>query len=1424
MDNKVSKKRSSILKATKSDDLLEDDLKRKIKPSSILKEENDFSFFKFIKKIFIPRKVDSKGVLKNDKKEFLEVRLIQEVANKDLSINSPLKNLVRDSNLKDYRHISNNPLSNKKFKTIKEQLELEKQTFSKDIELRDIPLIKDQDTKYPLNAQGSNLDSLAELNNLKYLRTKIHKREETTLQKEKRKKKKRHFPFWLILFFVVLLASIIFSYNVLSKGIFFDSFHFGSVKIEKVFLKLENKFILNIDLISIQDQKNSQKANQQASIEEVLNTISKYLQKSVFIISYFKELRIDKIYFNDKDLASIEYTKNSYKVLMPDFNIDFSINESNNSLYFKVDKFNLKNHDLKLDGDIIYHIKNKNLVFDINLVFNDKPREYLSIKGSNDLKQMQLKISSSKITNINFLEQYIDLIDNEHDRDSIKQWLFDKLQFKDLAINDASTTIEFNDIEKSLLENTYLNASVNKARVVLNSGVDPIDIGQARVLFEKGKVKIIPLDASFNGNSIDGSVVEFSNIPDMNIRINIKASNLKLDAPLLGLLKSYGVELPLRQVDTYIQDSKLEDINDNIYEDILAFNPSSTIRNDMLVSGDTQKNTISTNIEIFINHNYDDPNDLVLTVQGIVHAKDTLINVAGLEFQPSVLDVALDINPKEKLVYINGRSVNYKDIANFDIKASLNLDKQEINASTFIKQAKVNSDNLLHIKFEEIANDSPQALSKVSQYQERIVQNEGIFISNYQDKKLQKALLSLVKQVAIKQTNQEGIEELSDDGVQEEKVLHLEDNILGEHDNVEKENPINKYQEDSKNLVEINSNEDGKKSNIDIFNTNIKINNTPINIESQTHKTPDIENSSPQENPIKTDLELDGASQDNQDNQDRQESIKADKNTQENHLNINQDNHEVKQEDITTITSYDEQTQALDKQNNIAKDKHLLTTIEKNKIWEDLKIREVKTRPFKMLSPEEIYKEAKRQIHEEGALKLDADIVDIKDTQIDFNLSFGNGIKLYIPKLNFIFTQDNEGMSVEVKEIDDVAKISPILRFYGISQGNLELNMDDNKDINFAANLVNLDYPIYDLNNQKLNNISVNGYFKDGVVVIKSDKNIDFKMKNSLSILRVDGYKIDVDEAYNSNIEFIKNLLDSNKKDTLVYSSEEIAQEEKIIAQKQKIRKANNLNASDFNIQAKNMQVVFLGYSIPLDESNIRMRDKKIFIDATYGNGVLNINMIRDNIILNARNFSGNFINTILKSQGGKGIVSGGIFSLNGIYRGKNLNASLDIQNTSFTDLKLVQNILSLIEAVPSLIAFKNPNIGVDGYKVKNGKIIFAMNEYYIGLQNILLVGDSMDINGVGIIDIDSKETSINLNISTIKSISNILNKIPVAGYLILGKEGKISTNLNLSGKYTDPKVNITLVGDIIKAPFNIFRRVFTTIDILVDSIKESNG
>ena len=65
----------------------------------------------------------------------------------------------------------------------------------------------------------------------------------------------------------------------------------------------------------------------------------------------------------------------------------------------------------------------------------------------------------------------------------------------------------------------------------------------------------------------------------------------------------------------------------------------------------------------------------------------------------------------------------------------------------------------------------------------------------------------------------------------------------------------------------------------------------------------------------------------------------------------------------------------------------------------------------------------------------------------------------------------------------------------------------------------------------------------------------------------------------------------------------------------------------------------------------------------------------------------------------------------------------------------------------------------------------------------------------------------MNLNLSTFKSVSNIVKHIPLIGYLVLGDEGCISTKVRIRGKLANPIVKSQIIKDTLKAPVNIIKR-----------------
>ena len=65
----------------------------------------------------------------------------------------------------------------------------------------------------------------------------------------------------------------------------------------------------------------------------------------------------------------------------------------------------------------------------------------------------------------------------------------------------------------------------------------------------------------------------------------------------------------------------------------------------------------------------------------------------------------------------------------------------------------------------------------------------------------------------------------------------------------------------------------------------------------------------------------------------------------------------------------------------------------------------------------------------------------------------------------------------------------------------------------------------------------------------------------------------------------------------------------------------------------------------------------------------------------------------------------------------------------------------------------------------------------------------------------------MNLEMISLKDYSKIINKIPLAGYALLGDDGSINTSLLISGNLSKPKIKTYLSREIIMTPINVIKR-----------------
>jgi len=125
--------------------------------------------------------------------------------------------------------------------------------------------------------------------------------------------------------------------------------------------------------------------------------------------------------------------------------------------------------------------------------------------------------------------------------------------------------------------------------------------------------------------------------------------------------------------------------------------------------------------------------------------------------------------------------------------------------------------------------------------------------------------------------------------------------------------------------------------------------------------------------------------------------------------------------------------------------------------------------------------------------------------------------------------------------------------------------------------------------------------------------------------------------------------------------------------------------------------------------------------------------------------------------------------------------------------------------------AIKSIKKGGKDFEINTGSFNFDLNNSILNLKNIRLKNDFSILKGGGYINLKREKISLIFHVEILKNLGRAINSIPFLGYIILGKKGKFTTKVIISGKLENPKIKTDFTESIIKSPINIFFRIIKT-------------
>ena len=366
---------------------------------------------------------------------------------------------------------------------------------------------------------------------------------------------------------------------------------------------------------------------------------------------------------------------------------------------------------------------------------------------------------------------------------------------------------------------------------------------------------------------------------------------------------------------------------------------------------------------------------------------------------------------------------------------------------------------------------------------------------------------------------------------------------------------------------------------------------------------------------------------------------------------------------------------------------------------------------------------------------------------------------------NLSFAANNN--KILIQNLSKYQKFSPMMQDYNMSIGSLIIKTKAFRNFDAHLQLHDFTTPFY-IQDKKIKDLNITIHTKtNAITATNQDKKIQLLYDKKL-ILNLKNLDIQI-----ANI--------SSR------STSKAAGHDTII------------NGNKVNLKIKDSNATILS-----DHFTLKRTKKDTSFISIYKNSQIGYEDKGGQFYLEATKLDDMLVNTALHSK----IFKDGTFKITA--NGDNFDifdGSVDINNTTLKGSALFNNLMAIINTIPSLILFKNPNFNDHGYMIKNGTIEFKKINQILSFGKINLHGHNTDIVGNGYINLDKKSIHLDLQVKTLKDVSDVIKKIPLLGYIILGDDKSISTDITVTGSLDNPNIKTQVFKDSIMTPIDILKR-----------------
>ncbi|MBN2767555.1 MAG: AsmA-like C-terminal domain-containing protein [Campylobacterales bacterium] len=405
-----------------------------------------------------------------------------------------------------------------------------------------------------------------------------------------------------------------------------------------------------------------------------------------------------------------------------------------------------------------------------------------------------------------------------------------------------------------------------------------------------------------------------------------------------------------------------------------------------------------------------------------------------------------------------------------------------------------------------------------------------------------------------------------------------------------------------------------------------------------------------------------------------------------------------------------------------------------------------------------------------GATK---NIINVENKKIKILVDYDNKLLFKLPKYDLEIQKEDDNVTIS---LGDIKKIAPFMKNHPISHkgGNLKIMTNDFKDYAFKGTLLWDECFLFESDNLCITRVPFEGnVVKGNMRLYAFNKRLIYDSGKSLIWLD----KVNVD---------IEKLLRS--KENYTHSAKNLLGTVKISADWSKIRYGRySLLTDHYDADIDSNQNVKAIGSMEGDVIEFDKKKNIVEFKAYRTKDKLLAELINFHGLKEGR-YSFKFSGDIDKEMKGDILIEGGVLS----------------------DFTAYSNLLAFINTIPSLASLNSPGFSAKGFKIKDGIIDYTIKDNIINFHSIYVRGKTANIAGRGTINLETKDVEVDLAIQSVKEAGSFLGKIPVLGYILLGKDESMTIGTRITGSYEDPKIETNVAQDVLLLPVVFLERMVT--------------